>query len=103
MLEWKMIKLQDKSFIGMRISLPKQSMHMISSTKCTLLGNYFNLVKLTPNSCFFMMEKSDGYRSLLYSRVVDMNGKAKQEGYQIGMSGKEVLLYGTIKKTEEKI
>lgn len=100
MLEWKMIKIQEKSFVGMHMRLPKQGIYIITSTKCTLLGTVFQVEKMNPNSCFFIMEKSDSYRSLLCSQVIAMNDEAKRRGYQLGMNGKEVLMYGATKKAE---
>lgn len=101
MLEWKTIRLADKSFIGMQMLLPRQKVYLISSTKCILAGKIFNLDNMTKNSCVFIMAKSNSFEELLSSNVIEMNKKATDMGYQKGMSGKEVLLYQTKIKTEE--
>lgn len=93
MLEWKTIKLQNHSFIGMHMVLPKQGIYIISSTHCILVGNMFEIDKLSPNSCVFVMEKADSFQNLLESKVKAMNEKAKRSGYHLTMNGKEVLLY----------
>ncbi|NBK98139.1 MAG: DUF1805 domain-containing protein [Erysipelotrichia bacterium] len=95
MLEWKTIRLANKQFIGMLMILPKQNVYIISSTKCILVGNIFAVDKMTKSSCVFIMSQSHSFEQLLTSNVVMMNEKARKLGYQIGMSGKEVLLYQT--------
>lgn len=101
MLEWKTIRLEDKSFVGMQMLLPRQKVYLISSTKCILVGNIFDIHHMTKSSCVFVMSKSKSFEELLTSNVIEMNTKATDLGYRIGMSGKEVLLYQTeIKKKE---
>lgn len=101
MLEWKTIRLEDKSFIGMKMALPRQKVYLITSTKCILVGRIFNIDNMTKNTCVFIMTQSNSFEQLLTSNVVSMNKKAMDLGYQKGMSGKEVLLYQTQIKKEE--
>lgn len=101
MLEWKTIHLADKRFIGMHIILPRQGLYLISSTKCILVGKVFDIENMTKSSCVFIMEESDSFEALLTSKVIQMNPLAIELGFQIGMSGKEVLLYQV--QTEKKV
>lgn len=98
MLEWKTITIQNHSFIGMHMVLPKQGIYIVTSTKCILVGSMFQVDKLSPYTCVFVMEKSDSFQSLLASKVIAMNEMAVQKGYHLTMNGKEVLLYQSDKK-----
>lgn len=93
MLEWKTIHLENKNFIGMHIMLPKQQIFIITSTKCLLVGEMFNIEKLSPTSSVFVMEKSNSFNALLESRVLMMNQYAISSGYSKKMKGREILLY----------
>lgn len=101
MLEWKTIHLEDKRFIGMHIILPRQRLYLISSTKCILVGKVFDIENMTKSACVFIMEESDSFEALLISKVIQMNALAIELGYQLGMSGKEVLLYQIQTEKEE--
>lgn len=100
MLEWKTIKLEGKTFIGMHMILPRQGVYLITSTKCILAGNLFDIHHLSPASAVFIMEKSKSFSDLLTSKVVAMNEYAKKQHYHLGMSGKEVLLYQSTKANQ---
>lgn len=93
MLEWKTIKLEGKSFIGMHMILPRQGLYVITSTKCIIAGNLFDVTHLSPNVAVCIMQRSKSYSELLESKVAVMNERARQLGYSERMNGKEVLLY----------
>ena len=93
LLEWKTITLGERKFIGMYLALPKHQIYIISSTKSILVGTLFNIDKFAPTINVFIMRESKSFNDLLNSEVIMMNGGDLAIGYQIGMKGKEVLLY----------
>lgn len=101
MLEWKLIKIDKYSFVGVFIQLPKIQLYIIYSTKCILLNDKFNIHTIREDIAVIIMERSSSFIDLLESNVVKMNRKAEIEGYHLGMSGKEVLLYKIQKKNIE--
>lgn len=101
MIEWKLIKIDKYSFIGVFMQLPRIQIYVIYSTKCILLDNKFNIHHIREDIAIVVMKKSNSFIELLESEVVSMNAKAEKEGYYIGMSGKEVLLYKIQKKNNE--
>ena len=98
MLEWKSIHLEGKRFIGVYIALPKQKIYIIYSTKCILVGDVFDLHKMRSNISVCTMRKADSFASLLQSECTALNFAARNNGYTIGMKGKDILLDKNKKK-----
>lgn len=95
MVEIKTIHIQENSFIGILLKLPKNMIYMITSTRCILAGeqfdiNYFNRVK--KQSRIVLVEDCDDFEDLLTSRVVKISDAAKALGVQEGMSGEAALV-----------